>query len=75
MALLYIVLWGRSVFFEEQDEATKVRAFRNSEMAETFLKRLNKRSDVDFTDLAVVDSRDVPKNLSKITLANGKRKV
>jgi hypothetical protein len=47
----YRVSYGQSVYYKNQDEATKHRTFNTKKEAYDFLARVNKRKDVDFSDV------------------------
>ena len=50
----YLVSYGQSVYYKEQDAKTKRKKFNTKKDALMFLKKVNKRKNVDFSDLTVI---------------------
>jgi hypothetical protein len=55
MGKCYIISYGRSVHYPHQAEFTKRKLFEKKAKAEAFLKKLEKRKDIDFSDAIVKD--------------------
>lgn len=47
----YGVIYGTSVYYPHQDEYTWTKEFDTKEKAMAFLKKVNKRKLIDFTDI------------------------
>lgn len=46
----YAVIYGTSVYYPHQDDYTWTREFDTKKKASVFLKKVNKRKNIDFSD-------------------------